>query len=35
MKEYGGNWQEFLREDENKSVLFHLIAERVVYESFA
>ena len=28
------NWQEFLRVDENKSELFHLISDRIVYEYF-
>ena len=28
------NWQEFLRVDENKSELFHLISDRIVDEEF-
>ena len=29
------NWQEFLRVDENKSELFHLISDRIVDEDFS
>ena len=33
-KQIPSNWQEFLRIDENKSELFHLISDRIVDEEF-
>ena len=33
-KQVPSNWQEFLRIDENKSELFHLISDRIVDEEF-
>ena len=33
-KQVPSNWQEFLRVDENKSELFHLISDRIVDEEF-
>ena len=33
-KQVLSNWQEFLRVDENKSELFHLISDRIVDEEF-
>ena len=33
-KQVPSNWQEFLRVDENKSELFHLISDRIVNEEF-
>ena len=34
-KQVPSNWQEFLRVDNNKSELFHLISDRIVNEEFA
>ena len=33
-KQVPSNWQGFLRVDENKSELFHLISDRIVDEEF-
>ena len=33
-KQVPSNWQEFLRVDENKSGLFHLVSDRIVDEEF-